>query len=60
VGHVAGFVPVLVMDVWEHAFILDYPPAERPRYIEAFFASIAWDVVERRLVTTATAPAAMG
>jgi Fe-Mn family superoxide dismutase len=37
VGNVAGFVPVLVMDVWEHAFILDYPPAERPRYIEAFF-----------------------
>ena len=50
VGNVAGFVPVLVMDVWEHAFLLDYPPAERPRYIEAFFANIAWDVVERRLL----------
>jgi superoxide dismutase, Fe-Mn family len=60
VGNVAGFVPVLVMDVWEHAFILDYPPAERPRYIEAFFTNIAWNVAERRLVTTATAPAAGG
>jgi Fe-Mn family superoxide dismutase len=59
VGNVAGFVPVLVMDVWEHAFILDYPPAERPRYIEAFFANIAWDLVERRVLTPAQAPAAV-
>ena len=58
VGNVAGFVPVLVMDVWEHAFLLDYPPAERPRYIEAFFASIAWDVVERRLIAPAAATSA--
>jgi superoxide dismutase, Fe-Mn family len=48
-GNVAGFNPVLVMDVWEHAFLLDYKPAERPKYIEAFFANIDWDVVEERL-----------
>ena len=53
VGNVAGFVPVLVMDVWEHAFLLDYKPAERPKYIEAFFANVAWDVAERRLGGTA-------
>ena len=53
VGNVAGFVPLLVMDVWEHAFILDYAPAERPRYIEAFLGSIAWNVVERRLMPAA-------
>jgi superoxide dismutase, Fe-Mn family len=49
VGNVAGFVPVLVMDVWEHAFLLDYKPAERPKYIEAFFSNIDWDACERRL-----------
>jgi Fe-Mn family superoxide dismutase len=49
VGNVAGFNPVLVMDVWEHAYLLDYKPADRPKYIEAFFSNIAWDSVENRL-----------
>jgi len=49
VGNVAGFVPVLVMDVWEHAFLLDYKPADRPKYIEAFFSNIDWASCEQRL-----------
>ena len=48
-GNVAGFNPILVMDVWEHAFLLDYKPAERPKYIEAFFSNINWDLVDKRL-----------
>jgi Fe-Mn family superoxide dismutase len=48
-GNVAGYKPILIMDVWEHAFIKDYAPAERPKYIEAFFANINWDVVNSRL-----------
>ena len=48
-GNVAGFNPILVMDVWEHAFLLDYKPAERPKYIEAFFSNINWTMVEDRL-----------
>src|SRR5215218_5215376 len=48
-GNVAGFNPILVMDVWEHAFLLDYKPAERPKYIEAFFTNIAWEMLEGRL-----------
>jgi Fe-Mn family superoxide dismutase len=50
-GNVSGFTPVLVMDVWEHAFLLDYMPAERPKYIEAFFSNIDWDAAEGRLNT---------
>ena len=48
-GNVAGFNPILVMDVWEHAYLLDYKPAERPKYIEAFFSNIAWTTVDKRL-----------
>src|ERR1700674_3295203 len=48
-GHVAGFIPILVMDVWEHAYLLDYKPAERASYIEAFFSNIDWKSVEKRL-----------
>ena len=48
-GNVAGFVPLLVMDVWEHAFLLDYKPADRPKYIEAFLSNVDWESVESRL-----------
>ncbi len=48
-GVPAGFRPILVMDVWEHAFLLDYKPAERPKYIEAFLSNVDWSVVERRV-----------
>jgi Fe-Mn family superoxide dismutase len=48
-GNVAGFVPVLAMDVWEHAYLLDYKPTERKQYIESFFSNIDWHIVEERL-----------
>jgi superoxide dismutase, Fe-Mn family len=48
-GIPAGFKPLLVMDVWEHAFMRDYKATEKATYIEAFFRNIEWQVVERRL-----------
>ena len=47
VGHLAGCVPLLVMDVFEHAFMIDYG-LKRADYIEAFFKAIDWDVVQQR------------
>jgi Fe-Mn family superoxide dismutase len=58
IGNVSGFVPILVMDVWEHAFLLDYAPADRPKYIDAFFSNVDWDVVQGRLGKKIVAPAA--
>jgi superoxide dismutase, Fe-Mn family len=52
-GNVAGYEPILIMDVWEHAWIKDYAPADRPKYIEAFFANISWDAVSSRLSSAA-------
>jgi Fe-Mn family superoxide dismutase len=55
-GNVSGFVPLLVMDVWEHAFLLDYKPADRPKYIDAFLSNVDWSSVEARMnVNVATA-----
>ena len=48
-GIPAGFKPLLVMDVWEHAFMRDYQATERAKYVEAFFRNIDWQAVERRL-----------
>ena len=48
-GIPAGFKPLLVMDVWEHAFMRDYKATEKKKYIEAFFRNIDWAIVERRL-----------
>jgi len=48
VGHLAGCTPLLIMDVFEHAFMIDYG-LKRADYIESFFQNIRWDEVEKRL-----------
>ena len=57
-GIPAGFKPLLVMDVWEHAFMRDYKATDKAKYVEAFFRNIDWAMVERRLQESATRPAA--
>lgn len=47
-GNIAGFNPILVMDVWEHAYLLDFK-TDRPKYVEAFFSNIDWATVEGRV-----------
>lgn len=47
VGHLAGTIPLLIMDVFEHAYMVDYG-LKRADYIEAFFKAIDWSVVEKR------------
>jgi superoxide dismutase, Fe-Mn family len=49
VGHPVGCTPLLIMDVFEHAFMLDYG-LKRAVYIDAFFANIDWATVESRLL----------
>ena len=48
VGHLSGAKPLLVMDVFEHAYMLDYG-LKKVDYIEAFFKAIDWSVVTSRL-----------
>lgn len=49
VGHPAGGMPILVMDVFEHAFMIDYG-LRRADYIEAFFKNINWMEAEKRVL----------
>jgi len=49
VGHPTGGMPILIMDVFEHAFMIDYG-LKRADYIEAFFKNIHWTEVEKRLM----------
>ena len=59
-GIPARCTPLLVMDVWEHAFMRDYKATERARYVEAFFKNVDWSIVDQRLreATPARASAA--
>lgn len=47
-GNVPGFQPILVLDVFEHAYMVDHRAGGRPAYIDAFLANVAWDVAEAR------------
>lgn len=48
-GQLGGLTPVLVLDMWEHSYYLDYTPAEKKDYVEAFFSNLNWESVEKNL-----------
>jgi Fe-Mn family superoxide dismutase len=47
-GHPAGFHPVVVLDVFEHAYMVDHGASGRDPYIAAFLENVNWEVVEQR------------
>lgn len=49
VGHPAGLNPLLILDVFEHAYMTDYG-IKRADYLTAFFNNVKWEVVEQRLL----------
>jgi superoxide dismutase, Fe-Mn family len=55
VGHLAGGDPLLVMDVFEHAYITQYG-LDRGKYITAFFDNIDWENVSKRYSSHEAAP----
>lgn len=47
-GHFATLPIVLALDVWEHAFLLDYGATGKAKYVDAFFKNLNWSVIEKR------------
>ncbi|MBI2618094.1 superoxide dismutase [Candidatus Kaiserbacteria bacterium] len=47
-GTLSGLPILLALDMWEHAFMVDYTPAEKGKYIDAFLSNLNWSVVEKR------------
>ena len=45
-GQLNGLSLVLGLDMWEHSFIIDYSPADKKKYVEAFFENLNWSVIE--------------
>jgi len=50
-GTVYNGKPILVLDVYEHAYMIDFG-IDRKEYIKVFFENINWDVVNKRLEGT--------
>ncbi len=47
-GHFVTLPVILALDVWEHAYILDYGASGKAKYIDAFFKNLNWGGVEKR------------
>ena len=47
-GILSGLTILIAMDMWEHAFMVDYTPSEKGKYIDAFISNLNWSVVEGR------------
>jgi superoxide dismutase, Fe-Mn family len=52
VGQLSGLPIILAVDLWEHAFMVDYVPAEKKNYVDAFLENVNWKVVEDRFTHT--------
>jgi Fe-Mn family superoxide dismutase len=48
VGQLAGTPIVLALDHWEHAYMVDYRPADKMKYIDAYLAAVNWKTVATR------------
>jgi superoxide dismutase len=47
-GQLNGLTTILALDMWEHAYMVDYTPAEKAKYIDAFFKNLDGGVAEAR------------
>ncbi len=46
-GHLAGLQIIMVIDVWEHAYMVDYLPGEKKDYVKSYLSNINWKIVAK-------------
>jgi Fe-Mn family superoxide dismutase len=49
-GQLNGLSYVLGIDMWEHAYVYDYPTSEKKKYVEAFFNNLNWEIIENNFL----------
>lgn len=51
IGQLAGLPIILAVDMWEHAYMVDYVPADKKTYVEAFLENVNWESIEKRFLS---------
>ncbi len=49
-GQLSGLPVILAVDMWEHAYMIDYVPADKKNYVDALLENLNWSVVEKRFL----------
>jgi Fe-Mn family superoxide dismutase len=49
IGQLVDVDIILALDMWEHSYLMDYPSADKGKYVDTFFKNINWEVVASRL-----------
>jgi len=52
-GQLAGLPIILAVDMWEHAYMVDYVPAQKGTYVEAVLNNVNWSFIEKRFENAA-------
>jgi len=51
VGQLGGLPILLAIDLWEHAYMVDYTPADKKDYVSAYLNNLNWNIVEHRYLS---------
>ncbi|QQR82152.1 hypothetical protein IPJ70_02605 [Candidatus Campbellbacteria bacterium] len=54
-GHLVGLHPIIMLDMWEHSYFLDYAPADKAKYVDAYFENFNWAKINEWFVHARTA-----
>lgn len=54
-GQLQGCTPIIALDMWEHAYVYDYPTSEKKKYIDAFFENLNWAQIEENYLNAISA-----